>query len=187
MAPGGCPGYRIVPHIAVHMPGAAPRGCGQAPALHVNEGAEMPISMPTAEHRETMTASTGIIDRAATMERVVTRSGRVSVPPARLVQEMGTAAMEVEPQELCLAEVSFLVALTDMADQGEECLDNEIVCVSAGLGSAGMSSKDELGCVGAGLGGGFDHMSELHVMKFKQAMKLADKENWEKAVNEEHK
>ena len=27
-------GDRIVPHIAVHMPGAAPRGCGQAPALH---------------------------------------------------------------------------------------------------------------------------------------------------------
>ena len=94
--------------------------------------------------------------------------------------------MEIEPQELCLAEVSFLAALTDMANQGEEGLDNEIACVSAGLGSAGMSDKDELGCVGAGLGGGFDHTLELHAMKFKQAMKLADKEHWKKAVNEEH-
>ena len=95
--------------------------------------------------------------------------------------------MEIEPQELCLAEVSFLAALTDMASQGEEGLDNKIACVSAGLGSTGMSDKDKLGCVGAGLGGGFDHTSELHVMKFKQAMKLTDKEHWKKAVNEEHK
>ena len=147
----------------------------------------MLIAMPTAEHRETVTVPAGMVDRAATKERVVTRSGRVSVPPARLVQEMGTAAMEEEPQELCPAKVSFLVALTNMADQEEEGLDNEIACVSAGLGSAGMSNKDELGCVGAGLGSGFDHTSELHDMKFKQAMKLVDKKNWEKAVNEEHK
>ena len=146
----------------------------------------MPTVMPTAEHRETMAVPAGMVGRAATTERVVTRSGRVSVPPTQLVQEMVTAAMEIEPQELCLAEVSFLAALTDMADQGEEGLDNEIACISAGLGSSGMSDKDELGCVGAGLGSGFDHMSELHVMKFKQAMKLADKENWEKAVNKEH-
>ena len=34
VAPGRCPRYRIIPHIAVHMPVAAPRGCEQAPALH---------------------------------------------------------------------------------------------------------------------------------------------------------
>jgi len=73
-----------------------------------------------------------------------------------------------------------------MAEQGEEGLDNEIACVSAGLGSAGMSDKDELGCVGAGLGGGFDHTAELHVMKFKQAMKTADKELCQRAVDKEH-
>ena len=94
--------------------------------------------------------------------------------------------MEVEPQELCPAEVSCLAALTELAEQGKEGLDNEIACVSAGLGSAALSDSDELGCVGAGVGSGFDHTSELHVMKFKQAMKSADKENWEKAVNEEH-
>ena len=127
-----------------------------------------------------------MVGRAAVAERVVTRAGRVSVPPTRLVQEMGTAAMEIEPQELCPVEVSFLTALTDMANQGEEGLNNEIACVSAGLGSAGMSDKDELGCVGAGLSGGFDHTSELHIMKFKQAMKAADKQHWKKAVNKEH-
>ena len=46
---------------------------------------------------------------------------------------------------------------------------------------------DKLGCVGAGLGGGFDHTSELHVMKFKQAMRLSNREHWMKAVNKEHK
>jgi len=99
---------------------------------------------------------------------------------------MGASAMEVEPQELCSAEVSFLVALTKMAEQGKEGLNNEIACVSSGLGSAEMSDKDELGCVGAGLGGGFDHRAELHVMKFKQAMKTVDKEHWQRAVGEEH-
>jgi len=103
-----------------------------------------------------------------------------------LVEEMGASAMEVEPQELCSAEVSFLVALTKMAEQGKEGLNNEIACVSSGLGSAEMSDKDELGCVGAGLGGGFDHRAELHVMKFKQAMKTVDKEHWQRAVGEEH-
>ena len=36
---------------------------------NVNEGAEMPIAMRTAEHRETTTASTRIIDKAATRMR----------------------------------------------------------------------------------------------------------------------
>ena len=40
-----------------------------------------------------------------------------------------------------------------------------------------MSDADELGCFGAGLGEGFN------VMKFKQAMQLADKDHWMKAVD----
>jgi hypothetical protein len=45
---------------------------------------------------------------------------------------------------------------------------------------------DEYGLVGAGLGGGFDVTTELHVMKYKQAMKSDDKDAWMKAVDEEH-
>ena len=47
--------------------------------------------------------------------------------------------------------------------------------------------EGELGMVGAGLGGGFDVTTELHVMKYKQAMKSDDKNAWIKAVDEEHK
>ena len=44
----------------------------------------------------------------------------------------------------------------------------------------------ELGCVGAGLGGGFENTNELHVMKYKEAMKTGDRKLWQKAVAEEH-
>ena len=68
--------------------------------------------------------------------------------------------------------MSFLTSLTDMANQGEEGLDNEIACVSAGLGSAGMSE--------AGLGGGFDHTSELHVMKLQSSDEVSRQRTLEK-------
>ena len=90
-------------------------------------------------------------------------------------------------QDLSDAELSFLAALTDLAAQGDSELENEIACMATGLGSAGISDADELGCVRAGLGGGFDHTSELHLMKFKQAMRSTHKEHWMEAVNEEHK
>lgn len=48
-----------------------------------------------------------------------------------------------------------------------------------------MDDNDNLGCVGVDLGGGLDYTMELHVIKFKQAMKSADREIWEKTVNEE--
>jgi len=40
--------------------------------------------------------------------------------------------------------------------------------------------------VGAGLGGGFANTAELHVMKYDEAMATDEKEQWEKAVEEEH-
>ena len=76
--------------------------------------------------------------------------------------------------------------ITDLANDGKDGLVNEIACISTGLGSANLSDKDKLGCVGAGLGGGFNHTSELHVMKFKQAIRSADKEQWQKAVDKEY-
>ena len=46
--------------------------------------------------------------------------------------------------------------------------------------------KDELAAVGDGIGGGFQNTKELHVMKYKEAMKQPDRENLADAVKEEH-
>ena len=44
----------------------------------------------------------------------------------------------------------------------------------------------EYACVGAGIGGGFQNIKELRVMKIKEAMASEDKEKWEGAVQKEH-
>eukprot|EP00980_Cylindrotheca_fusiformis_P016350 scaffold4869_cov71-Cylindrotheca_fusiformis.AAC.1 len=44
----------------------------------------------------------------------------------------------------------------------------------------------EVIAVGAGIGGGIENTAELRVMKFEEAMAGDDKENWQKAVDEEH-
>ena len=104
----------------------------------------------------------------------------------RLVEEVGAATLEMPAQELSDVELTFLAALTDLAAQGASDLKSEIARVATGLGSTGISNMDKLGFVGAGLGGGFNHTSELHAMKFKQAMRSTDKEQWMKAVDKEH-
>ena len=38
--------------------------------------------------------------------------------------------------------------------------------------------QEEFAMVGAGIGGGFGSTTELHVMKYKQAMHTKDKEHW---------
>jgi hypothetical protein len=45
---------------------------------------------------------------------------------------------------------------------------------------------EDIACLGAGLGGGFQSTKELHVMKYKQAMKTKDKDMWTEAVFEGH-
>jgi hypothetical protein len=50
----------------------------------------------------------------------------------------------------------------------------------------GLNEYQELGLIGAGIGGGFVHTSELKVMKFNEAMAGPNKKEWEKAVEEEH-
>ena len=49
-----------------------------------------------------------------------------------------------------------------------------------------LNEIHELGLVGAGIGGGFAHTSELKVVKYNEAMAGPDKKEWEKAVEEEH-
>jgi galactokinase/mevalonate kinase-like predicted kinase len=44
----------------------------------------------------------------------------------------------------------------------------------------------EIMLVGAGIGGGFNHTSELIPMKYNEAMSSKDSEQWKKAVEEEH-
>ena len=47
------------------------------------------------------------------------------------------------------------------------------------LGELGMLVKDseEMGLVGAGLGGGFNNTTELKPMNYKEAMAIQDKDN----------
>jgi hypothetical protein len=45
---------------------------------------------------------------------------------------------------------------------------------------------NEVGLVGAGIGGGFKHTGELKVMKYKEAMNSLDKTKWEQGVETEH-
>jgi hypothetical protein len=81
-----------------------------------------------------------------TRETVVTRSGRISKPNIRFVED-----------------------------------DNEL--------GATIIDDDELGeimTVGAGIGGGFEHTSELRPMKYEEAMAGPKAKYWDKAVDEEH-
>jgi hypothetical protein len=108
-----------------------------------------------------------------------TRSGRTIKPPERLIQEIGaftaqgaTAAANYEIA-LTAAKVQYYDTMKGLGENA-----GEYGCILVGL--------TEYGQVGAGLGGGFENTQELHVMKYKEAMKTPDKPNWINEVNEEH-
>lgn len=48
------------------------------------------------------------------------------------------------------------------------------------------NATSEYTLVGADVGGGFENTQELQVMKYNEAMKSPDKEQWEKEIKEEH-
>ena len=75
---------------------------------------------------------------------------------------------------LTAAEIAYYDTMQGLGENA-----GEYGCLSAEL-------LNEYGNVGAGLGGGFDNTHELHVMKYKEAMKTPDKPHWIKGVNEEH-
>jgi hypothetical protein len=109
-----------------------------------------------------------------------TRSGRTIRPPERLIQEIGafaaqgaTAAANYEIL-LTAAEIQYYDTMKGLDENA-----GEYGCVSAVL--------SEYGHVGAGLGGGFGNTQELHVTKYKEAMRTPDKPKWVKGVNEEQK
>jgi hypothetical protein len=87
-----------------------------------------------------------------------TKSGRKVRMPERLIEEMNAAANDYE------------IALTPAEERYY----------------ATMRELGEFGLVGAGIGGGFVNTSELHVMKFNEAMLTGDKKEWNKAVEKEH-
>jgi aspartyl/asparaginyl-tRNA synthetase len=49
-----------------------------------------------------------------------------------------------------------------------------------------VEEVNEVGFVGAGIGGGFEQTGELNVMKYKEAMASPDKAKWEQGVEAEH-
>jgi hypothetical protein len=51
----------------------------------------------------------------------------------------------------------------------------------------GEYAPGEVACVGAGIGGGFTNMMELHVLKYDQAVNGPEAKEWDKAIEEEHK
>jgi hypothetical protein len=87
-----------------------------------------------------------------------TRSGRNVKLPDRLITKMNAAANDYEIR-LTPAEENYYAAMKEIG---------------------------EFGLIGAGIGGGFVNTSELHVLKFDEAMTKTDKPNWNKAVLEEH-
>jgi hypothetical protein len=52
--------------------------------------------------------------------------------------------------------------------------------------NAAMRELGEFKLIGARIEGGFINTSELHVMKYDEAMSKGDKVNWDKAVKQEH-
>jgi hypothetical protein len=136
-------------------------------------------------------------------QRVTTRSGRVVVPTEKAVQWQSTlfpaeaakisdeTAEEVEEEEIVFDD-------SDMSDDQAHMMftldpeevelgDAEEIFYDA-LADIGSVFKPDISCVGAGLGGGFSDTSELHVMKYDEAMHMADPkdvEEWHDAVAEE--
>jgi hypothetical protein len=92
---------------------------------------------------------------------VTKRSGRSVRVPLQLIAELGASALG-----LTKAEENFYALL----DQG---------------GKAEFD-PEELICIGAALGGGFENTQELPVKKYKEATKGPERKKWENVVFEEH-
>jgi hypothetical protein len=92
---------------------------------------------------------------------VTTRSGRSVRAPSCLIAEVGASELGVSKAE----ENEY--ALLDQGDEAE-------------------FDPDELICIGAAFGEGFQNTQELHVKEYKEAKNGPDKDKLENAVFEEH-
>lgn len=92
----------------------------------------------------------------------VTRSRRVLAPPVRYNPETCVTAIQK----------NYYAALAEICEDKVRMFEDATYKIAA---------------VGAGLGGGFEHTSELKVMKYSEAMSGPDKKEWEEEVENEHK
>ena len=113
------------------------------------------------------------------------REGGGNVPPATASRELRQLQ---EPSEIYGAPMN-LAARTrsenprEMSVAAQDRLTRAEAKYHAAMTELGNA---ELGCVGAGIGGGFENTQELHVMKYDQAMATEDCAKWVKAIDEEH-
>ena len=101
----------------------------------------------------------------------VTRFGRTVKPVVRL---------EVDPTPG--------VQTYDKPVDGTEVRDltNAEMAFYAAIGAMELRKNAEISCVGLGRIDGFADTTELHVMKFDEAMATEEAEQWQEAVDEEH-
>jgi hypothetical protein len=122
-------------------------------------------AVPTADAEDaTDDVSESVAEETVNRVTTVTRSGRTIQPPARLIQEMSAT------QTRYLAQM-FELDNIEVANMELTCSDDNV----------------EFLLVGAGVGGGFTHTSELKVMNYREAMASADSEAWKVEVGEEKK
>ena len=118
----------------------------EIPDLEVREGASISDSADnaaddTAEEDPFEVEDTAPIDDddgggAATLHEAVTRSGRTTRPPSRLIEEVGAVVADYEAG-LTVSEFRFYATMKEFP--------------------AEHSAPGEVACVGAGLGGGFEN------------------------------
>ena len=112
---------------------------------------------------------------------VTTRTGRIIKPVNRL---------EVDPQKKSYRETRETHDNEEnKTKDGSEVRDltNAEVAFYAAIGACDKYKNVEYACVGLGKVDGFLDTSELHVMKYKDAMKTEEASEWQEAVDEEYK
>ena len=145
-----------------------------------------PESEPEPEEENVETASDTIRTKRGREVRPVTRmnyTGRGNPMDAII-----TSTIDYEIK-LTPAEEKFYDAMEKF---GAETKREEFSCVMIDIPNTPVFDvsngyvQGEYACVGAGIGGGFDNTSELHVMTYDEAMSKPDKAEWIKAVDKEH-
>jgi hypothetical protein len=103
--------------------------------------------------------------RKATIQEAVTCAGRTISKPAHYIEEIGAASSNYKIG-LNVSKIRYYASMREFPE--------------------GDFAPGEIDCVGAGLGGGFNNTSKLHVMKYKKAMATNNAQEWSQAVKQEH-
>jgi len=148
--------------VASPTPETSPHTTPMSQAPHAT-----PINQPTPAKLKVTVGGTEIIpndenDDESFQEITRSRSGR-TIHPRKFYHE--------EYQAVCTDEENYY-SILDSDDDEDENIFYEI--------------KSELASVGAGLGGGYDHSSELKPMNYREAMASSDKEEWLKEIDKEN-